>query len=198
MTGAASGGAGTLTVPIGSDRLIVRVCTSQIVQVDFQRNGQADDPSPVIADPARAWPGDPATTIDTTGDMIVMRTTRLRVEIARSPCRLTLFESRGQKLLGEPASGGVFVQGNARESGGLRFEHAPGPALLWDHGQAESRTPIKVGNKVKGTYSLLRDGGVGGVEHKARAGVQSAVARPSCGRPPGMACSSLRTTASSS
>ena len=67
VTGATSGGAGTLTVSIGSDQLIVRVCTPQIVQVDFRRNGQADDPTPIIADPARAWPDDPATMIDRLG-----------------------------------------------------------------------------------------------------------------------------------
>ena len=159
VTGVTSGGDGTLTVSIGSDQLIVRVCTPQIVQVDFRRNGQADDPTPVIADPARAWPGDPAATIDTTGDPIVVKTTRLRIEIARSSCRLTLFDPAPTKLLGEPATGGVFVLGTDPDPGGLRFEHAPGQHFY--------------GITAEGG-SLLRDGG----KREARAWVQGAAGAP--------------------
>jgi alpha-glucosidase (family GH31 glycosyl hydrolase) len=177
VTGATSGGDGALTISIGPDRLIVRVCTPQIVQIDFQRNGQADDPTPVIADPARAWPGDPAVTIDTTGNPIVVKTTRLRVEIARSPCRLTLFDSSGQKLLGEPASGGVFVIGTEPDPGGLRFEHGPGQHFYGITAQSAGDA-INDPNKVNGTNSLLRDGGMGGVTHQARAWVQGGAGAP--------------------
>lgn len=99
----------TLTLSAGSDVVIVEVCRTNVLRVDYRPNGSHANPTQIIG--VTNWPS-VASTIDTSGDPIVIQTAAMRVEIARSPCRLSLFDANGvTPLVKEQSSEGVFSDG---------------------------------------------------------------------------------------
>lgn len=106
-----------LTLVSGSDTMLVQVCRSDVLKVDFRPSGQVSPPTLMI-NPTN-WPAVGAS-IDTNSDPIVIVTDAMRVEIARSPCRISVYDATGTNLLlRERAGEGVFADG-------ARFEHRAG------------------------------------------------------------------------
>lgn len=98
---------GTLT---NHDLLTIQVCQENILRVDYQPNSVEASPDTPMIDPELTW--EPVTaTFETAGDPIVIQTSDMRIEIARTPCRMTVKKSDGTTLFWEPASGGVFNDG---------------------------------------------------------------------------------------
>lgn len=92
------------------DLLTVEVCQENILRVDFQpRSVQPSPDTPMIA-PNLSWTPT-AATIQVTGDPITIQTSDMRIEIARTPCRMTVKKADGTTLFWEPADGGVFDDG---------------------------------------------------------------------------------------
>jgi alpha-glucosidase (family GH31 glycosyl hydrolase) len=175
VTGA-TGNGNTLTVSIGADRLVVQVCTPRVVRVDYLRGGQNDSPTPMI-DPQRRWPGDPAVRIDAGGDPIVVMTARMRVEIRRKPCRLTMTDTTASYLLKEQNSGGAFVEDPASPTnihGGLRFNHPTGHNFYGIRAYG-----IDDATRISGAFNLLRNGkDVNNSTYQATASTQGGAGAP--------------------
>lgn len=109
-----SGSKVTLTIDNGEeasdDLLTIEVCQENILRVDFQPNSVPVSPDTPIIDPDLTW--DPVTaTIQVSGDPITIQTSQMRIEIARTPCRMTVKKADGTTLFWEPSSGGVFDDG---------------------------------------------------------------------------------------
>lgn len=108
-----SGSTLVLTVDNGTsanDLLTVEVCQENILRVDYQPNSVQPSPDTPIIDPQLTW-NPVAATIQATGDPITIQTSSMRIEIARTPCRMTVKKADGTTLFWEPASGGVFDDG---------------------------------------------------------------------------------------
>ena len=109
-----SGSKVILTIDNGAeasdDLLTVEVCQENILRVDFQPNSVQASPDTPIIDPDLTW-APVTTTIQVTGDPITIQTSEMRIEIARTPCRMTVKKADGTTLFWEPASGGVFDDG---------------------------------------------------------------------------------------
>lgn len=109
-----SGSKVTLTVDNGTeasdDLLTVEVCQENILRVDFQPNSVQVSPDTPIIDPDLSWTPVDAT-IQIAGDPITIQTSDMLIEIARTPCRMTVKKADGTTLFWEPASGGVFNDG---------------------------------------------------------------------------------------
>ncbi|MGI2293791.1 TIM-barrel domain-containing protein [Paenibacillus sp. GXUN7292] len=111
----------TLTLTIdngpepGDDILEIKAAEQNILKFNYRPNGVASSASTPIIDPDVTWSSVGAA-IDSTGDPIVVTTSDLRLEITRTPARLTLKKSDGTTLLWEPSSGGMFHDG-------VRFQH---------------------------------------------------------------------------
>ncbi len=108
-----------LTIDNGSepndDILEITVAQQNIVKFNYRPGGVSSSASTPIIDPDVTWAAVGAV-IDTAGDPIVVATDDLKLEITRSPARLTLKKGDGTTLLWEPASGGMFHDG-------VRFLH---------------------------------------------------------------------------
>ena len=55
-------------------------------------------PDTPIIDPELTWDTTTATEIDITGDPIVIQTDGMRIEISRTPCRMTVMQADGTTL----------------------------------------------------------------------------------------------------
>lgn len=153
---------------VGADKVIVQVCTPQIVRVDYRRAGQSDPDTPVI-DPSCTWPGDANARVTQNESAIVLRTSQLTLRIDRTPCRFSLFDSADRHLLWEQASGGVFVDAANAAKGGLRFYH-PGGQNFYG---------VKAYDRNAGSQGLLRNGdNAPNQTCRLDAGTQGAAAAP--------------------
>lgn len=124
-----SGNKLVLTIDNGTepldDLLTLEVCQDNILRVDYQPDSVAvSDDTPMI-DPNLTW-GSVAATINTSGDPIVITSAEMKIEIARTPCRMTVKKSDGTTLFWEPGSGGVY-------SGGVRFVRAEASNMYGIH-----------------------------------------------------------------
>ncbi len=103
-----------LTIDNGSepedDILILEVCQGNILRVDYRPDSVAESPDTPMIDPDLTW-GETQATIDTSGDPITIVTSNMRIEIAKSPCRMTVKKADGTTLFWEPESGGIFHDG---------------------------------------------------------------------------------------
>ncbi|WP_394835605.1 DUF5110 domain-containing protein [Pendulispora rubella] len=142
----------TLASAEATDHLHVVLLASDVVNVEYRPHGQAEAPS-FIVDPDAHWPAGPhAVEVQTESDPIVLRTERLRVEIAAHPARVAVFDSEGQLLLRERAAEGIHPRG-------VRFDRAAGEPL---YGMAGIALPADEGRqdpKVSMTDNLLRNRG---------------------------------------
>ncbi len=114
-----SGDTLTLTIDNGSepndDILVLEVLEDGLLRVNYRPNGVAASPDTPMIDPDKTW-SSVGSTINTTGDPIVITTSKMKVEIAKSPTRLTIKKADNTTLLWEPSSGGMFYDG-------VRFLH---------------------------------------------------------------------------
>ena len=105
-----------LTIDSGgsaSDLLTLEVCQDNILRVDYQPESVEPSPDTPIIDPELTWDTTTATEIDITGDPIVIQTDGMRIEISRTPCRMTVMQADGTTLFWEPESGGIYHDGCA-------------------------------------------------------------------------------------
>lgn len=124
-----SGNVLTLSVDNGSapnDLLTLEICQGNILRVDYQPNSVEPSPDTPIIDPNLIW-SEVDSTIDISGDPIVLQTDEMRIEISRTPCRMTVKKADGTTLFWEPASGGVFYDG-------IRFVRAEASNMYGIHG----------------------------------------------------------------
>lgn len=155
----ASGDSLTLTLDNGtsaSDILELDVLSEELLRVDYRPSGAAPSPSTPMIDPDASWDAVGAT-IDTSGDPIVVTTPRMRIEIARTPARMTIKKADGTTLLWEPASGGVFEDG-------VRFQR----------GSTDNIYGIRSFNAQEDVGGLLRNSS----DHPAHAGQQGDAGGP--------------------
>lgn len=108
-----------LTIDNGSepndDLLEITVAQDNIVKLNYRPNSVASSSSTPIIDPNVTWDSVGAV-IDTVSDPITITTSEMKLEIAKSPARMTLKKADGTTLLWEPSSGGMFYDG-------VRFQH---------------------------------------------------------------------------
>ncbi|ANC77416.1 glycosyl hydrolase family 31 [Fictibacillus phosphorivorans] len=97
------------------DLLEIKVLKTNILKVNYRPNGVAQSPDTPMIDPNKTWAAAGAT-INTTSNPIVVSTSKMKIEIQKNPCRMTIKKADGTTLLWEPATGGVFYDG-------VRFVH---------------------------------------------------------------------------
>ncbi|MFG6352218.1 MAG: DUF4968 domain-containing protein, partial [Oscillospiraceae bacterium] len=107
------------------DLLTIEVCQDNILRVDYQPNSIEESPNTPLIDPNLTWDGADAS-IDATGDPITVATADMQIEIARTPCRMTVKKADGTVLFWEPASGGIF-------NDGIRFVRASSSNMYGIH-----------------------------------------------------------------
>ncbi|MFQ9918106.1 MAG: TIM-barrel domain-containing protein [Flavonifractor plautii] len=88
---------------------------------------EPEPPDTPIVDPELTWDTTTATEIDITGDPIVIQTDGMRIEISRTPCRMTVMQADGTTLFWEPESGGIYHDG-------VRFVRAESSNMYGIHG----------------------------------------------------------------
>ncbi|GKU76494.1 TIM-barrel domain-containing protein [Paenibacillus sp. L3-i20] len=112
----------TLTVDNGAepndDILIFNVLQNDIVKVSYRPNNVAPSNDTPMIDPNKTW-STVGATINTASNPITITTSKMSVEITKTPTRVTIKKADGTTLLWEPAGGGIF-------SDGVRFQHASG------------------------------------------------------------------------
>ncbi|OXM14808.1 TIM-barrel domain-containing protein [Paenibacillus herberti] len=154
LTSAVNGDTLTLTVDNGAepgdDILVVQAVQNGILKVDYRPNGVASSPDTPMLDPNKTWAAIGAT-INTTSNPMTITTPAMKIEISKSPVRMTVKKPDGTTLLSEPSSGGVY-------SDGLRFVHSP----------ADNMYGIRSFNAFDGGGDLLRNSS----NHAAHAGEQ--------------------------
>lgn len=119
-----------LTIDNGSepsdDKLTLEVCKSDVLRVDYQPNSEESSANTPMIDPNLSWNATTAT-INTANDPITIKTDAMDIEIAKSPCRMTVKKADGTTLFWEPSSGGVY-------NGGIRFVRAAATNMYGIHG----------------------------------------------------------------
>ncbi|MBC8059543.1 MAG: DUF5110 domain-containing protein [Clostridiaceae bacterium] len=94
----------------GDDILELKLCEDNILKVDYRPNGVSTSSDTPIIDPNKTWSSVGAN-IDTSGNPILITTDSMRIEIATTPCRMTVKKADGTTLLWEPSAGGVYYDG---------------------------------------------------------------------------------------
>ncbi len=122
-----------LQIACGSDQLEVQVCSSNVLRMDYKPGGSGDARTAIVGTTNWTYAG---ATIDTNADPIVVTTPAMRVEIARSPCRVAVADADGTPVVWEPAAEGIF-------SDGIRLAHGAGSDFygitgynVWDDSSA--------------------------------------------------------------
>lgn len=105
-----------LAIACGADQLEVQICASNVLRLDYKPGGSGDARTAIIGTTNWSYAG---ATIDTNADPIVVTTPAMRVEIARSPCRVAVADAEGTPVVWEPAAEGMF-------SDGIRLAHGAG------------------------------------------------------------------------
>ena len=124
--------------------------------------------------------------IDVAQAYTVMKTSTMEVQLSpqvtEHPCRLTLLDSEGNRLLWEPKEGGVFVgdpKSPGGPDGGVRFQHAPGQKFYGIKAYSLDNYDKPEDPQVQGPDSLLRNGqGVKDNTYEACASTQGGAGGP--------------------
>ena len=145
-----------LEVIAGGDTLVFSLYAPDIVRVDFRPGGAglADSTPVVIREPSETIPFD---VIDS-GDSIVLSTSAFEAIIAKYPVRIAYYDTEGNELLAEPASGGLTASGTLRRAA---FEL---PADLHLYGTGQRGIGIDLRGHSFGTYNTPSYGYSGPLE----------------------------------
>jgi alpha-glucosidase len=128
-----------LSIVAGADKMNVRVCTADMVKVDYQQNGQTSLETPFMT--STSWTSVPAK-FNIDSDPIVIATSRMVVSISRNPCRISIYDNSKNLLVKEQDAEGAY-------KGGLNLSTAEGSHYYgirgWDSfkhvGSIEELTP---------------------------------------------------------
>ncbi|MBN2357258.1 DUF4968 domain-containing protein, partial [candidate division KSB1 bacterium] len=88
----------------GSDELILKACSDNILKINFLSQGYEDADTLVIL--KTKWPA-VSISFDTSGDPIRMTAPQFVVEISRSPMRMQFYSAANAWLCGEPGNSGM-------------------------------------------------------------------------------------------
>ncbi|MEQ4480768.1 TIM-barrel domain-containing protein [Cohnella silvisoli] len=109
-----SGDTLTLTIDNGAepsdDILEIKVLSSSVAKVDYRPNSVAASADTPMIDPNKTWSAAGAT-INTAGNPITITTTDMKIEIAKTPTRVTVKKANGTTLFYEPSGGGIYYDG---------------------------------------------------------------------------------------
>lgn len=94
----------------GDDILELKVLENNTLRVNYRPNGVAKSAETPMIDPDKTWNAVGAT-INTATNPMTIETSSMRIEVAKTPCRMTVKKADGTTLLWEPAGGGVFYDG---------------------------------------------------------------------------------------
>ena len=95
----------TLRFGQAGSRTAVSICSSRIIRVALEVEGQAAGPSHLEP---RAWAGTRFEALD--GEPLRLSTADLTIEVATDPVRLAFLDSTGARLLHEPTDGGMSAE----------------------------------------------------------------------------------------
>lgn len=109
-----------------NDTLTLEVCKSDVLRVDYQPASAAVSADTPMIDPNLSWDTAMAT-ISTSTNPITITTSDMKIEIAKTPCRMTVKKANGTTLFYEPTSGGVYYNG-------VRFVRQTATNLYGIHG----------------------------------------------------------------
>lgn len=155
-----SGDTLTLTIDNGAepndDILVLKVLETGLLNVNYRPNGVAVSADTPMIDPNKTW-STVGSTINTAGNPIVITTTKMKVEIAKTPARLTIKKADNTTLLWEAAGGGMFYDG-------IKFLHSSGQNVYG----------IRSFNAFEGSGDILRNTST----HAAHAGQQGDAGGP--------------------
>ncbi len=98
--------------------VVFKVCTDNILMVNYLPNGIQDPNTLVVAETSWTLIG---ASIDTSGDPLRITTANYKIEINRNPLRFHLYKRNGQLLCEEPSSGGLQQNSVALTTSGGTF-----------------------------------------------------------------------------
>jgi len=98
------------------DILKINVCSDNILKVDYRPESVSESPDTPMIDPKLSWKEVNAEIKQSDSD-ITIKTKEMDIDIAKSPCRMTVKKADGTVLLWEPDIGGV-------KNGAVRFVRA--------------------------------------------------------------------------
>ncbi len=127
-----------LTITAGLDKLIVRVCTPGMIQVDFQPGGQRAPETQFLV--KRTWPGAAAKFSLTTAPMVIT-TTQMSMTISRASCRIAVYDHSKRLLVQEPEAGAAPGQLALTGAAGSRFFGVRGWEFLDHAGSQQELAP---------------------------------------------------------
>lgn len=113
-----------LAVVCGSDELDVQVCSRRMLRLSYRPGGNGDARTAMIGTTNWTYAG---AVIETNSDPIVITTPAMRVEIARSPCRVSVADAEGNPVVWELEAEGLFADG-------IRLGHNAGTEFYGIHG----------------------------------------------------------------
>jgi hypothetical protein len=145
-----------LLVVASGDTLLFSLYAPDIVRLDFRPGGAglADSTPAVIRGPSASVPFD---VIDT-GDSLEFSTSAFEAVISKYPVRVAYYDTGGNKLLAEPASGGLIASGTLRR---VMFELPP---YLHFYGTGQRGIGIDLRGYSFGTYNTPSYGYSGPLE----------------------------------
>ena len=113
-----------LRIGLGLDKLFVRVCKADMIQVNYQPHGHFSPATQFVA--AKSWvPVEARFSLAT--DPITVSTSRMIVTIRRSPCRVAVYDTSKRLLIKEQEAVGVYP-------GGLNLTGPDGAHYFGIHG----------------------------------------------------------------
>ena len=98
----------TLNLQCGTDLVVFRVCTENVILIDLRPNGIKSPDTLIIGN--TNWAPVQAT-VDTSSDPIKIITSKYKIEIDRYPMRFHAYSSAGDLLCYEPPSQGINPAG---------------------------------------------------------------------------------------
>ena len=108
----------TLQLQCGTDVVVFRVCTENVIMVNLRPNGIESPDTLIVSN--TTWTS-VLSSIDTTGDPINIQTSNYKIKINRSPMRIHGYNSSGGLLFYEPAVAGITPAGISLTTTGGNF-----------------------------------------------------------------------------
>jgi len=102
-----------VTIPIKKDKLIVKICTPELVKVNYLPKGEKSSSTEVVAN--NKWQ-DVKVDIDKKSNPIIIKTDKMIVKIDKKSHRVSVYDSNNNLLINEKNASDVYKDG-------VKFEH---------------------------------------------------------------------------